>query len=202
MNGGKSRPTPDRTADFEWLSLDEGEEIVWSGGPDKRTLVPTFLVGIPLSIVLVGVFIIVGAYLRVTNTDYVVTNRGLYRKTGVLSRNVQRIDFEKVQNISYNQTALGNYFGYGNVDVSTAGGAGVEMRFQAVPNPREVQGLISEHLERGPGADRTGGEGSGRTKEDVLAEILEELRAIRTAVDESPAAISHTDEDRDDPTRR
>lgn len=163
--------------DLGWLSLDDDEEVLWAGGPDRRTLVPAFAVGIPLSIVLIGIVIVVGEYLRVTNTDYVVTNRALYRKTGILSRDVQRIDFEKVQNTSYAQSALGNYFGYGNVDVSTAGGAGVEMRFRSVPEPRRVQRLIGERTKR------VRDDEEGRSKADVLEEILVELRAIRRAVD-------------------
>ncbi|MFC4544496.1 PH domain-containing protein [Halosolutus amylolyticus] len=167
-------------ADLEWLSLEDDEEIVWASGPDRRTLVPAFVVGIPLSIVLIGIVIIAGEYLRVTNTHYVVTTQALYKKTGVVSRDVKRIEHGKVQDISYSQSAVGNYFGYGTVEVSTAGGSGVELSFKSVPDPRAVQGRISDLVDRG---------GRGTSEEepvdDVLAEILTELRAIREAVEES-----------------
>ncbi len=182
--------------DLEWLSLDDDEELLWASGPDRRTLIPAFAIGIPLSIVLVGIFIIVGEYLRVTNTNYVVTNRALYRKSGVLSRDVKRIDFGKVQNISYAQTALGNQFGYGTVEISTAGGSGVEMAFKSVPDPQDVQQLISERTKR----ERREGDDE-RTKDDVLEEILTELRAIRAAVaDERPAKAEPRVDD--EPRRR
>ncbi|WP_081661547.1 PH domain-containing protein [Halopiger djelfimassiliensis] len=175
--------TPPTAADLEWLSLDDGEEIIWAGGPDRRTLVPTVLVGLPLAIVLIGIVIIVSEYLRVTNIEYVVTNRGLYRKSGVLSRDVKRIEHEKVQDISYSQSALGNHFGYGTVEVSTAGGAGVELSFKSVPDPSGVQHLISEQLKRDRGP---GGDGDGRPTDEVLADILAELRAIRQSLEERP----------------
>ncbi|RQH00032.1 PH domain-containing protein [Natrarchaeobius oligotrophus] len=165
--------------DLEWLPLDDGETIVWADGPDRRTLVPAFVVGVPLAIVLIGILIIVGEYLRVTNTHYVVTDRALYRKTGVFSRDVKRIEHEKVQDISYSQSALGNVFGYGTVEVSTAGGAGVELSFKSVPDPRAVQRLISDRIERDH-RDESG----QRAKGDVLEEILAELRAIRTSLEE------------------
>ena len=187
-------PSPVRTApatagegDLEWLSLDDGEEIVWESGPDRRTLVPAFVVGIPLALVLIGILVIVGEYLRVTNTRYVVTNRACYRKTGVLSRDVKRIEHEKVQDISYSQSVLGNYFGYGTVEISTAGGSGVEMAFKSVPDPRSVQHLISDQRSR----DRDRGrrdDGDARPTDDVLAEILTELRAIREALEEGDRA--------------
>ncbi|QLK25698.1 PH domain-containing protein [Natrinema zhouii] len=174
-----SEPAAVDETDLEWLSLDGDEEIVWAGGPDRRTLIPAFAIGVPLAIVLIGIVIIVSEYLRVTNTHYVVTNRALYAKTGVLSRDVKRIEHEKVQDISYSQSALGTHFGYGSVEVSTAGGSGVEMAFKSVPDPKAVQRTISERVDRNRGESA-----DGRSSEDVLGAILTELRAIREAVED------------------
>jgi len=109
-----------------------------------------------------------------------VTTDGLYKKTGVLSRDVQRIDFGKVQNTSYSQGFFGSRFGYGNVDISTAGGSGIEMQFRSVPEPREIQELINKRVKGSRGEPTTE---SGETKRDVLDEILGELRAIRSTLD-------------------
>ncbi|MDS0477802.1 PH domain-containing protein [Natrinema sp. 1APR25-10V2] len=177
----------DTDADLEWLSLEADEEILWAGGPDRRTLIPAVAIGIPLSIVLIGLVIIASEYLRVTNTHYVVTTRALYKKTGVLSRDVKRIEHEKVQDISYSQSALGTHFGYGDVEVSTAGGSGVEMSFDAVPDPKGVQQRISERIDR-----KRGAAADGESSEDVLAEILTELRAIRTTLEDDEAVRSST----------
>ena len=164
----------------DWLTLDEDEEIVWSGVPHESSLIPALVVGLPLSLLLVGLFIIAGAYLQRENTQYVVTTDALYKKTGVLSRDVQRIDFGKVQNTSYSQGFFGSRFGYGNVDVSTAGGSGVEMQFRSVPDPREVQERINKRVKASRG-DRT--TEAGETKRDVLDDILVELREIRATLD-------------------
>jgi len=94
-----------------------------------------------------------------------VTTDGLYKKTGVLSRDVQRIDFGKVQNTSYSQGFFGSRFGYGNVDISTAGGSGIEMQFRSVPEPREIQELINKRVKGSRGEPTTE---SGETKRDVL----------------------------------
>jgi uncharacterized membrane protein YdbT with pleckstrin-like domain len=169
---------------LDWLTLDEDEEIVWSGNPHESSLIPALVVGLALSVILVGLLIIAGAYLQRENTQYVVTTDALYKKTGVLSRDVQRIDFGKVQNTSYSQGFFGSRFGYGNVDVSTAGGSGIEMQFASVPNPREVQELINKRVKASRG-DRT--TESGETKRDVLDDILVELRAIRAGLDSEQA---------------
>ena len=161
---------------YDWLTLEDDEEVLWSSRPHRSSLVPALVVGIPLSILLIGLVIILGAYLTYKNTNYVVTTSGLYKKTGILSRDVQKIGFDKVQNISYSQSAIGGYFGYGTVEVSTAGSSGVEMQFRSVPAPADVQELIDSRIERRDGR-------GGDDKEDVLAEILTELRAIRRAVE-------------------
>ena len=180
----------------DWLTLDEDEEIVWSGKPHESSLIPALVVGLPLSLVLIGLFIIAGAYLQRENTQYVVTTDGLYKKTGILSRDVQRIDFGKVQNTSYSQGFFGSRFGYGNVDISTAGGSGIEMQFRSVPEPREIQELINKRVKGSRGEPTTE---SGETKRDVLDEILVELREIRATIDAQqettgtpPATTSNT----------
>ncbi|KKF40133.1 membrane protein [Halorubrum saccharovorum] len=173
----------------DWLTLDEDEEIVWSGKPHESSLIPALVVGLPLSLVLIGLFIIAGSYLQRENTQYVVTTDGLYKKTGILSRDVQRIDFGKVQNTSYSQGFFGSRFGYGNVDISTAGGSGIEMQFRSVPDPREIQELINKRVKGSRGEPTTE---SGETKRDVLDEILVELRAIRSTLDEQQETTGTT----------
>ncbi|MXV64181.1 PH domain-containing protein [Natronorubrum sp. JWXQ-INN-674] len=185
---------------LEWLSLD-GESVLWAGGPDRRTIAPTAILLI-LPVLALGVVpfntiaglaiagflglltvpVVAWAVLRVRNTDYVVTSSGLYAKHGVLSRDVKRIDFEKVQNTSYSQSALGARFGYGHVEVSSAGGSGVEMRFNSVPNPREIQQLISSRVSRDRNSDRPTTPPAERSTDEILEEILTELRAIRSSL--------------------
>ncbi|MFB6191564.1 MAG: PH domain-containing protein [Candidatus Nanohaloarchaea archaeon] len=136
--------------ELDWLTLDEDEEVLWSGNPKLQRLI------------------------GFTFTDYVVTDQALYRKSGIFSRNVQKIGYDKVQNTSFSQGILGKAFGYGNVEISTAGGSGVEMRFRAVSGPKEVQELVNRRI-------KSGGEGE-KSKRELLAEILEEVRKIRESV--------------------
>lgn len=168
----------DGPAASDWLTLDDGETVEWTGQPHVYSLVPTLVIGVLLAIVLIGLAIIGWAFLVRKNTVYVITNEALYVKRGVVSRDVQRIGYEKVQNTSYSQDFFGKRFGYGHVEISTAGGAGVEMRFRSVPEPRGVQERVNRHI-RGTDPDRADRKGPAV----VLDEILDELRAIRTAVE-------------------
>ena len=134
--------------DLDWLSLEDDEEIRWASTPHRYSVVPALLVGVPLSLVLVGIPIVAASYLQYKNTNYVVTNKGLYSKRGILSRDVKQIGFEQVQNIPYSQSAIGSSLGYGSVEVSADGDGDAD---------------------------------------DVLADILVELRAIRSAVTDDGA---------------
>ena len=160
----------------EWLSLDQDEKIFWKGSPRMKSILPAVIIGIPLSLVGIGILIIIGAYLNVKNTDYVVTSTGLYVKKGILSRSVQNIDYDKIQNISFSQGIFGNQFGYGNIEISTAGGSGVEMRFRSIEQPKAVQEQINKHIKK----DK---EEPTSKKGDIDAEILEELKKTRKAVE-------------------
>ncbi|AFK18986.1 PH domain-containing protein [Haloferax mediterranei ATCC 33500] len=169
---------------FDWLTLDDDEEVLWADTPHPYSLVPSFIIGVPLSLVLIGIPMLVGAYLTHKNTNYVVTSDALYRKTGVVSRSVQRIEFDKVQDTSYGQTFFGAQFGYGSVNISTAGGSGIEMSFQNVAEPQSLQTLINERLKR---ERRDGRESESNGKAAVLDDILVELRSIREAVEDGGA---------------
>lgn len=172
---------------LDWLTLDDDEEIIWSGKPHKSSLVPALIVGLPLALLLVGILIIAAAYFNRENTQYVVTTDALYKKTGIISRDVQRIDFGKVQNTSYSQGFFGSQFGYGSVDISTAGGSGVEMQIQSIPEPRQVQELVNRRIKTSRGEER--GQ-TGETKADVLDDILTELRAIREMLEAQKGSMA------------
>lgn len=166
---------------YDWLTLDPDEEILWEGQPASESMYGAYLVGVPLILLFgLGLLIIVSAHLTQQNTDYVVTNKGVYKKTGILSRSVSEIEYEKVQNTSFSAGVIGRSFDYGTVEISTAGGSGVEMTLRAVSNPQDVQKRLSRRVKEVQGSAATDREES---KTDVLDEILTELRAIRTAVE-------------------
>ena len=161
--------------DFDWLNLSSGEEVVWKGNPRMKSIIPAVIIGIPMIAAFgLGILIIAGAYLSVKNTDYVVTSDNLYVKKGVLSRSVQKIGFDKVQNISFSQGVLGNQFDYGNIEISTAGGQGVEMRFRSIENPKQVQERINDLMKKEQ-SDTVEGE---KSQKEVMKEILSEVKEI------------------------
>ncbi|SIR83000.1 PH domain-containing protein [Haladaptatus litoreus] len=172
----------------DWLVLDDGEEIQWQGHPRLMSVLPALVVGLiliggslvvaatsePLVLLLVPLGIVIPAfsYLSVSNTRFVVTDRALYRKTGVLSRNVRRLSIDRVQNSNFRQGIRGTMFDYGTVSIEVAGGGGVQ--FQNIETPRDVRATI----DRQTTTDSIPG---------TLAQwndVLEAVRALRFAVED------------------
>lgn len=172
---------PDEVPD--WVTLTDGEEIVWRGGPAKVRVaeelvgeavivvvglglavvqpaavfgvalptvpvVPLGLAGIGLALAGLGVLSGVATYLRFWAVEYLVTTEELYHKRGFLSRSVTNLRLERVQDTGFTQTLFQRLFDYGHVHVSTAGGGGVELRFENVDDPAAVNATITENLDR------------------------------------------------------
>ena len=182
-------PPASEPLELDWFTPEPDEEVLWASRMHRSALYSSLAISLPFVLVLVGIAFVAGSWLWYQNTHYVVTDRRIYAKRGVLSRNVKTIDFEKVQNINYRQGPLGAQFGYGTVEISTAGSSDVELAFRSVPDPAAVQELIDREINRGRNRGRDRGEASDRTDdpEAVLAEILEELRAIRGLLEDEAA---------------
>ncbi|WEL25527.1 PH domain-containing protein [Haloferax volcanii] len=172
----------------DWLARGDDETVRWEGRPRIQTVIPAAVVGLAVVVVaavaaaangvpelavvgLVGPLLPAWSYLRVTNTRYVVTDRALYRKTGVLSRTVQRVSLDRVQNSALSQGVTGSWFGYGTVSVEAAGGGAI--RFEDVDDPGALRDRIEGHDDR----DELPG-----TVEQWVA-VRDEVRALRAAVE-------------------
>lgn len=182
----------------EWLSLDDGEEIRWLGEPVPVSLVGTAVWGLLLTVVLVGVLLLLTlplSWLSIRNTDYVVTDEALYVKTGVLSTNIESVGLDRIQNTEYSQSFWGRQFGYGSIDVSTAGSSGAEIGFQNVEGAGEVRetitSLSNEHAARSRRSGSRDGDPAGApATAEGMDELLEELRATREAMERVERRLS------------
>jgi uncharacterized membrane protein YdbT with pleckstrin-like domain len=117
----------------------------------------------------------VRAYLRTTHTDYLLTDRNVYKKTGVWSENVTRVGVDKVQNTQLKKDFFGNLFDYGTIHLSTAGGSGVEMSIEDLDDPDvfrdELRGLMATASDR----ERE----TGRVDPEIIDTLVDEARRMR-----------------------
>lgn len=187
----------------DWLNPTEGESILWIGHPRRKSLL-VWAVLAAASPVVVGavlelvVGLLVGAvtlsifawmYLSLVNTDYVLTDRAVYRKTGVLGESVQRVPLGKVQNTDLSKGVFGSQFGYGTVEVSSAGSGGTDLRLADVYDPEEVRQRLESHAKRSEGTgidgadDGTAAAGTVGIDPAAADRALEEARELRKAAE-------------------
>jgi uncharacterized membrane protein YdbT with pleckstrin-like domain len=188
---GAGATAPDYEAP-EWLSLDTDEEIRWLGEPAPVSIVGTAAWGLLLTVVLIGFLILLFvpvSWLSIKNTDYVVTDKTLYVKKGVLGTNIESVALDKIQNTEYSQSFWGKQFGFGSIDISTAGSSGAEISFRNISGASDVREQISS-LSDQYAAERRSSATSDDTAEpatsvtaDGLAELVDELRATRRAME-------------------
>ena len=62
-------------------------------------------------------------FVRRMATVYTITNRRLNIKRGIIARDIQETRLERVQNVSYSQTAFERMLNVGDVDFDTASDA-------------------------------------------------------------------------------
>lgn len=73
-------------------------------------------------VVLAGASLLLGAYIRQTSTELVVTNKRLIAKYGFISRTTFEILVNRITGANFDQTVMGRVLGYGTVLVHGAGG--------------------------------------------------------------------------------
>lgn len=178
------------TATDDWRRFDD-DAVLWEASPRAtRALLGVGLSVISLvvviwlasaisrwAVVLVPIAAIPGVYhfLRVTNTVFVLTDREIVVKTGILGRSVRRVEYSRVQNVGYSQGVTGSLFGYGTVEIEIAGGR--DLQLYDVYDQTEPYELVRQR------ATRTADDIPGSIQ--TWREIRDEVRAFRNAVDSS-----------------
>jgi uncharacterized membrane protein YdbT with pleckstrin-like domain len=183
----------------EWLSLDDDEEIEWMGEPVPISIVGTAIWGLILTVVLIGFLILLTlplSWLSIKNTDYVITNKSLYVKKGVMSTNIESVGLDKIQNTEFSQSIWGTQFGYGSIEISTAGSSGAEISFQNIQDAgsvRETINTLGNEYTSGSSRSETTADGTAAatgTTGAGMDDLIDELRGTRQALERVERRLS------------
>ena len=146
------------------------------------------LVGAALLLAVPAVAAVAWAYLRTTNVEYVLTDRNCYRKSGVLSTRVSRIDLSTVQRTSLRKDVWGNLFDYGTISISTAGSDGVDLRFTDLDDPDPVRTEMRRLI--GSRRSRTDPGTATALDESTADALLADFRALRESATHLERGVS------------
>lgn len=97
-------------------------------------------------IALVGIALLIGAYVRQTSTEIVITDKRLIAKYGFISRATFEILNNRITGANFDQTVMGRILGYGTVLVHGTGGE--ISPIDQVENPQLFYRALVSVLER------------------------------------------------------
>jgi uncharacterized membrane protein YdbT with pleckstrin-like domain len=110
-------------------NLISGEQVVYKARLHWIIYVP----GIVLSILIIGLVLILAAWIRSITTEIAVTNKRVIIKTGWITRRTLEMNLAKIENIGVDQGLIGRILGYGSITV--VGTGGTRELFQSISDP-------------------------------------------------------------------
>jgi len=97
--------------------------------------------GILVFFALIG---LVGAYMRSKSSEFVVTNRRIMLKTGVLKRKLVELQLNRAEGLSVDQGIIGRMFNFGSIIVTSGG---VKEVFSPIAQPFEFKKQVNNAIE-------------------------------------------------------
>jgi len=80
--------------------------------------------------------------IRASADEFVVTNRRVMRKTGLVAREIEQVPVEKIQDVTIEQGVLGRLLGYGTVLVETASDRMGMVAFPDIARPEAFRNAL------------------------------------------------------------
>lgn len=114
-------------------SLIEGEKILHRARVSWWSQFWLVALGVLLLVVVIGLFLLIAAWIRVRSTEIAITNRRVIAKFGFVKRDTVEINLEKVEALKVEQGFLGRMLNYGTVFISGAGTSVAPIRDIADP---------------------------------------------------------------------
>ena len=104
-------------------SLIEGETILHRARVSWWSQSGHVILGILLLVVVVGLFLLVAAWIRVHSTELAITNRRVIAKFGFIRRNTVEINLEKIEALRVEQGFWGRMLNFGTLLLTGTGGS-------------------------------------------------------------------------------
>ena len=97
------------------------EKVLYRAHPSLWSLAPMILLGILLLVLVVGLFVLIAAWIKYRTTEFAVTDRRVIAKSGLVSRRTVEMFLDKVESLNVEQSVAGRVFDYGTVTIRGTG---------------------------------------------------------------------------------
>jgi uncharacterized membrane protein YdbT with pleckstrin-like domain len=114
-----------------------GERVIYQGKPSLWGDWPLWLVGGLTIPIVIGVLILIYAYVRMKSTELAITNKRIIAKFGFVQRNTTEIQLNKVESIQVEQGVMGRLLNFGTLTVTGTGSSFAPIK--NISNPIEFR---------------------------------------------------------------
>lgn len=127
-------------------ALIDGERVLYLGRVSTWALVwPYLLLGVLLLPVVIGLFLLLSAWIQKKTTELAVTNKRVIVKKGLIQRETVELNIHKIESVRVDQGVLGRMFNYGTVVV--AGGGNPVAPIERISDPMAFRRAFLEAQE-------------------------------------------------------
>lgn len=102
-------------------ALIKDERVLYRGHITWWSLSHLIFFGVILAPVVIGLVLLLMAFIRYKTTELAITNKRVIAKFGFISRHTIELNINKVESIQVSQGILGRIFDYGSLTISGAG---------------------------------------------------------------------------------
>ena len=104
----------------------------------------SFIYYIGLLLLLLGLFQLIKRVLLKMGAEYVITNKKVILKSGILSRDALELILSKCEGLRINQSVMGRILGFGSIVVTTGGATN---QFNFIANPMKFRNEINAQIQ-------------------------------------------------------
>lgn len=117
---------------------DKTEKEMFKAHPVKMSCIKDFTLGFLLLPILIGTYFLGRALIHIYTTDYIVTNKRIVVKSGILTTRRTEVRIADVRGVDVTRSLWQRMIGAGTVSIGTAATAGVEIYMVDVPDPQKI----------------------------------------------------------------
>lgn len=96
-----------------------------------------FIFYLAIALIIYSILELILRAIKRLSTEQALTNRRVFRKTGLISRNTDELVLEKIETVAVNQSVFERILNFGDIEFTGTGG--VYIRFEYVPDPTAVK---------------------------------------------------------------
>ncbi len=122
---------------------DKTEKEMFKAHPAKMSCIKDITLGILLLPILVGAYFLGRALIHIYATDYIVTDKRIVVKSGMLSTKRTEIRIADVRGVDVTRSLWQRMIGVGTVSIGTAATAGAEIYMIDVSDPQMIVDTIN-----------------------------------------------------------